>query len=510
MKTALFVFLLLAAVSSVAQETEESYRKAGFEAMQAGRLQKAISNYSNVLEIDPDDYDARLALGRLHYRNNNCDSAKYYYELIYKNDRTDVEALNGFVKCYIREGKLDSAISYAKKAVKLMPEHVPEYLLLAKAYGYNGEMDKAIEAYKIANQIDDTYSQAWAGLGKMYYWKSKPATATKYYKKALELDPQNKAIQKQYEEVQDVMKYRLKGRYQYLQEKEEAYQIDALIQRYSVQKRVGDNFQLSMNFLLDYSNRDFQNNLADTTRWFDNTWVKATWISQNHQLSAYAGASSSDEQLTTYGMSWKSNTKIGDLSIENTLDGGYNYFYYWNQVGRQSLSNDLQLEYRSITLNISAETGTVDEKPVRKYPSEALRQDNNAYISYSGRLSWQMMDVPKVKLGVSHSYYDYEYISAEYYTPNDRYLTGPFASFYKAFDKFYLYGMYTYNIGIEKYYYLSNGGAEQTGTIDADNWNASMELGYNWDDFSLSANAGRFYNPYYQNFMAFVSLTRTF
>jgi len=510
MRTALFVFLLLAALNAVAQETEETYRKAGFEAMQAGKLPKAITNYSHVLEIDPDDYDARLALGRLHYRNNNCDSAKYYYGLIYENDRTDVEALNGFVKCFIREGKLDSAISYAKKAVKLMPGHVPEYLLLAKAYGYNGQMDKAIDTYKKANKIDATYSQVWAGLGRMYYWKSKPSTAKKYYKKALELDPQNKAIQKQYKEVQDVMKYRLKGRYQYIQEKEETYQIDALIQRYSIKKRVGDNFRLSLNFLLDYSNRDFYNQVADTTRWFDNTWVKATWISQNHKLSVYAGASSSDEQLTTYGMSWKFNTKIGDLSIENTFDGGYNYFYYWNQVGRKSLSNDLKLKYGRIALNISAETGTVDEKPVRKYPSETLKMDNNPYISYSGRLTWKFLESPQMKLGLSHSYYDYEFVSAEYYTPNDRYLTGPFASFYTDFDEFYLYGMYSYNIGIEKYYYLSDGNSERSGTIEADNWSASAELGYNWSDFALSAGVSRFYNPYYQNFMAFISLTSTF
>ncbi|MCF8308496.1 MAG: tetratricopeptide repeat protein, partial [Bacteroidales bacterium] len=486
--------------------------KAGFEAMQAGKLQMAINNYSNVLEIDSNDYDARLALGRLHYRNGSCDSAKYYYGLIYKNDSTDVEALNGFVKCFIRQGNMEKAIRYAQKAVKLMPEHVPEYLLLAKAYGYKGQMDKAIETYKKANKIDATYSQVWAGLGKMYYWKSKPATAERYYKKALDLDPNNKSIQKQFEEVKDVLKYRLKGRYQYVQEVEETYRIDALVQRYSVRKRLGDHFQLSLNFLLDYSNRDFENDVADTTRWFDNTWLKATWISEHHNASIYVGASSSDERLTTYGMSWKYNTQVGDLTIENTLDGGYNYFYYWNQVGRKSLSNDLKIKYENIALNISAETGTVDEKPVHKYPSEALKQDNNPYISYSARLSWQLLDAPKVKLGVSHSYYDYKYISADYYTPNDRRLTGPYASFYKAVDEFYFYGTYTYNVGSEKYYYLDNGsGSEElSGSIEADNWSASAEMGYNWNDFALSAGASRFYNPYYQNFTAFISLTRAF
>jgi hypothetical protein len=97
-------------------------------------------------------------------------------------------------------------------------------------------------------------------------------------------------------------------------------------------------------------------------------------------------------------------------------------------------------------------------------------------------------------------------------------LTGPSASIYKSFKNLYFYGKYVYNFGLEKFYYLetvssgngqgnSNNQVEISGKIDADNWSASLEVGYNWDIISLSAGASRFYNPYYQNFIGFISIS---
>lgn len=82
--------------------------------------------------------------------------------------------------------------------------------------------------------------------------------------------------------------------------------------------------------------------------------------------------------------------------------------------------------------------------------------------------------------------------------------------------------MYSRQIGEENFYYLEsvptgNNGqgnstreVEKSGTLEADNWSASLEAGYNWNVFSLSAGASRFYNPYYQNFVGFISLSGKF
>ena len=505
--------MIFLALSTVAQEvSKEVYRQKGFEAKEKGNFNEAITHYFSVYQMDSTDYDARLALGRLYQKQNNCDSSMYFFRMIYQNDSTDVEAMNGFVKCFVNEGKNDSALYYARKVTRMMPEHVPGYLQLAKVLSYAGELDEAISVYQQANAIDSTWSQVWAGIGKMYYWKAMPKTAKKYYLKALELDPKNEKIREEYQDIQNELRYSIKSKFQYLQEKEESYQIDAFIQRYTAKKRFSDNFQLSVNVLLDYSSRDFVSS-EDTTRWFDNTWLKATWITEAHRLSFYAGASNSDERMSTYGASWRFQTNIGKIKLDNTLDAGYSYFYYWNQVGRHAISEKMNLEYQDFSLDLNASIGAVDEKKVQKYYSDPMKYEQNTYVSYSVKFAWQIWDKPKVNLALNHSYYDYEYISREYYTPNDRLLTGPSASIYHKFDGFYVYGMYAQNFGTEKYYYLetTNGNEKEiSGSIDADNWSASMEAGYEWDKWSLSAGASRFYNPYYQNFVGFLALSTRF
>lgn len=516
------IFVLMSQVL-FSQQTKEEHRANGYEAMQKGNFKRGINEYSFVLELDSTDYDAHLALGKLYYTIGNCDSSLYYYQRIYRNDSTDVEALNGFTRCFIRQGRMDTAINSARRAVKLLPEHVPQYLLLAKALSYDGQIQKAINVYRRANRQDSTYSEVWAGLGKMFYWKSKPATAREYYQKALKLDPGNQTIKEDSREVENAMKYHGQGKFQYIQEKESTYQIDAFLQNYTLRKRMGDHFQISVNFLLDYSNRDFTaDDSEDTTRWFDNNWIKASWLTEHHHLSAYGGYSNSDKQFSTYGLSWQYQNKLDKFKFENTLDAGYHYFYYWNEVGRHAISNKLKLEYARLTFNADLNAGEVDEKRIRRYLSDPYKTGTNPYISYNLGVNYKIIKTPDIKLGINHSYYDYEYVSPAYYTPNDRLLTGLSGSLYQSFNKFYLYAMYSRQIGEENFYYLEsvptgNNGqgnstreVEKSGTLEADNWSASLEAGYNWNVFSLSAGASRFYNPYYQNFVGFISLSGKF
>ena len=517
MKHLFIVIVMMSAYALNGQEVStDSLRKRGYEAMTEGKIKEAIRQYSAILAVDSADYDARLALGKLHYRNNTCDSSVYYYQTIYNNDSTDAEAMMGFSRCFIRQGKLDKAIYFSRKTVKQLPEHIPAYLLLAKALSYDGRLDEAIDVYLRANKHDSTWSEVWAGLGKMYYWKAMPATAEKYYQKALLLDPENTAITDEYEEIEKALSFKLTSKDQYVQEEEESYKIDAYIRRYGAQKRLTDKLQLSVNVLLDYSSRDFTT-ASDTTRWFDNTWVKASWITEKNNFSAYAGASNSDQQLTTYGLSWSHKNKLGRVKLENSLDAGYNYFYYWNEVGRTAVTNKFKLTYASLMLDVDFGHGYVDEKEVRKYYSDPMKLDINPYLNYRVALTWKVTDKPVVKVGANHSYFDYKYISREYYTPNDRLLTGPMLSVYYDYNNFYFYVMYSYNFGTEKYYYLEtvNSGnsprqVEKSGTIEADNWSASAEAGYNHKNVSLAAGAGRFYNPYYQNLSVFVSLSARF
>jgi len=262
----------------------------------------------------------------------------------------------------LEEGNIAEAINHGEKAVKLMPDHVPSYLLLAKALSFDGQLDEAIAVYQQANQADSTWAEVWAGLGRMYYWKSKPYTAKGYYEKAVSLYPESAGIQTEFAEVRNALQFNTQARYQYVREQEEHYQIDALNQRYSANKRLSDRFQVSLHFLLDHSTRAYtETDRPDTTRWYDNTHLNWSYVSESHVLSLYGGGSVSDNHITSYGLSWRFKTRLGDVGIENILNGGYSYFYYWNQVGRTAISDQLTLTYANTSLNLEYNSGTIDE-----------------------------------------------------------------------------------------------------------------------------------------------------
>ncbi|NCB55266.1 MAG: tetratricopeptide repeat protein, partial [Epsilonproteobacteria bacterium] len=151
------------------------------------------------------------------------------------------------------------------------PDHLP---FIA---GIEGKTDSAIYIYKQIIEIEPTYAEAYAGIGKMYYWKNKPKSALRNYDKALQLDPTNSDYLAYRKMIKKELAYQLTATVMYVSEREETYQISALIQRYGVEKRFCDYFSLSVNTLWDYSLRNnvFEN---DVRRWFDNSWVKANFI----------------------------------------------------------------------------------------------------------------------------------------------------------------------------------------------------------------------------------------
>ncbi|NTV83319.1 MAG: hypothetical protein HGA23_03335, partial [Bacteroidales bacterium] len=176
------------------------------------------------------------------------------------------------------------------------------------------------------------------------------------------------------------------------------------------------------------------------------------------------------------------------------------YFYYWNKVGKKSISDDVQVSYGLLGFNAGYTYGMID--PVTVYKSEgstAILQ--NPYQSYSLSLIFKVLKRPDIRIGLNHSYLDYEYKSPLYYSPFGRKLTGASASLYYSIIKLYIYSSFSYNIGTE---YTDDKGKNDK--INVDNWSSNIELGYNQQHFSFSVGASNFYNPYYQNLTGYVAL----
>lgn len=508
----LFLILACICLSAFAQTDEAGeWREHGYNAWMAGEYAMALDSYKKILERNPEDYDARLAIARLLTATEDYEGAIAVYQAIYAEDATDVEALNGLGTCYGRLGIDSLSVLYFERALDRLPGEVGQYLLLAQAYGNAGREKDAIAAYQKVMEIDDTYSEAWAGTGKMYYWLDRPATARKYYLRALELDPENGDILQGYRDVKQELKWGLTLRTSPVVEKEENYTINAIVTRLLVEKRVADRITLKAGFLLDHSSRDFTGEEGDTARWFNANWLQADYMLPHHTLSAYAGYSFTDDKVSSYGLTWKLKYNPGNFIIKNTLQAGYDYYYYWNRVGARSVTEEAAVSYAFAELSGRYSYGIVDPVNTIDYmESDVPEVRENPYQSYAFSLSFRILKNPDIRLGLSHSYLDYRYKSPLYYSPSGRNLTGATASVYYGIRSFYCYGNFSYNIGHEHNYEDDGSGGYGQVELDVDNWSAAAEIGYEHDPFSVSVGASNFYNPYYENITGFVALRVSF
>ncbi len=505
LKRALLIITLMTYTIANAQDTE-LWRQKGYEAKENGNYEAAISYYSKILKTQPEDYDASLALARLYKQTEKYKNAEKFFMKIFINDSTDVEALTGLSDVYLMTDKLDKSIAMYKSAISFLPDDISLYLKLAKAYSWQGKLQKAINTYNRILKIDNTYSEAYQGIGKMYYWMEKPNLAMGYYEKAIALDPTESTIRKEYNQIKKGLKYQLSAKLSLINEKEESYNIDATIQRYCISKRVNDYLNVSVGFLLDYSNRDVVNtNIGDTARSYDNIFTKISYLSQHHKIDMFTGYTVADSKLSSYRLAWRSNFTIGDFDITNTLFGGYDYFYYWNKVGQTQVQDELNVKYKKIRLSLNAAYGVVDKKPILDIPKDRYEDDVNPHTGYGATLSYQILSLPKILVGASYSYLNYDYKSRYYYSPMGRNLYGPSLSVYYPLHNFYVYANTAYNIGSE-YYYESINNDILTNYIDVTNWSVGVEAGYNLNNWEFSVGSSKFYNPFYENFTAYLSI----
>jgi tetratricopeptide (TPR) repeat protein len=506
MKHGFIILFILIEIGGLGQSADiEYWRDMGYQSKMVKDYPKAITYYQKILAADAADYDAKLALARLYSITEKYDTAIVLFTEIYANDSTDVEALNGLGECYGLLGEDQKSIEYYEKALSFLPNDIKQHFYLAKAYSHGGKLNNAIRVYQEINKIDNTWSEAWAGIGKMYYWKGMPATASFYYSKALEIDPENEAIKNEYTDIQSELQFGLTVKISPLQEKEENYEINALVSTIKLEKRLNDSFHIDGNFLLDYSNRVFTDNIGDTSRWFNNFWLKGSWIKEHHKVSIFGGYSASDNKVSTYGLNWSLNYLVSKISLKNSITAGYDYFYYWNKVGAKSITDELQLGYKPFGFSARYVYGNVDPVMVIEnlYDTSYIL---NPYHAIGLSLTYKIVSKPEIKVGLNYSYLDYKYKSPLYYSPFGRNLTGGSLSAYYPFNNFYAYGSFSYNIGSEFNYVEANSGKLQKEKINVNNWSTNIELGYNYYPFSFSIGGSNFYNPYYQNLTGFVAV----
>ncbi len=122
-----------------------------------GRKEKAIDKYKEILEYDPDNFEANRELGRV----------------ILNSDR---------------ESKYDMSIKYLQKAKDINPADKDNYKLLGKAYDGKENFNRAIENFETAYKIDNKDTENCCDLGDTYKKIGSVKKAREFYNNALDVD----------------------------------------------------------------------------------------------------------------------------------------------------------------------------------------------------------------------------------------------------------------------------------------------------------------------------------
>lgn len=119
--------------------------------------QKAIDGYQKVLDINPNNSEAKINLGAC-YVEGSSDPMKGIGLLreVEKTDSNNVNLQLNFAFFSERSGQWDKAIKRFEKVLAIQPDFIEAYLHLADAYQQMGEKEKAIENLeKYKNAVDD-------------------------------------------------------------------------------------------------------------------------------------------------------------------------------------------------------------------------------------------------------------------------------------------------------------------------------------------------------------------
>ncbi len=503
----LILFVLMGYAGISAQENKEHYRRLGYEAKENGDLKSAIRYYEKVLEIDKDDYDACLALARLYFNTGQYQQSALRYRQMLSYDREDVEALHGLGKIMLYTDRYAEAESYLKKAVELNPDYITPYFDLAKTYAWWGKLNKAIEIYNTILEKDHTYSEAWQGIGKMNYWKEKPVSALSFYKKALEWDPTNEEIRKEYHDIRKATRWNISNQTKTVNENEQNFQIRSLSSRFTLNKRLTDLLEWSLNLTADRADRTFFTTPDNELRYYGDIKSSLAFITRYNRLTLYGAYAPTDRLFSAYGIHWKASFEIAKVKITPQADGGYEYFYYWNRAGQKRINASIKINYKAWEGRIETSFGIVDSAFVADVVNNRYENDLNPFSGYGIGISYKILKQIDLKAGFSYAYMNYTYKSPMYYSPLGRKTAGFDLNFYHKFGKFYLYSAGRVHLGEEFYWESKNTGNGNKVRLEkiyipSDLMAGNFEIGYMPGKWETSLNATWFKTPYYSSLIA--------
>lgn len=164
------------------------FRRAGFYSLK-GEVDRAIADYDQIIEHDPNNRFARLYRASAYVRNRETDAALADYDKAVELDPKDVYAYLGRAGAYRAKGDVDRAIDDYGRVLQIHPENVHAYVGRSAAYRIEDEPGRAIVDCNRAIEISPNRELGYFCRGEAYRDKGDLDRALADFDQALQLNP---------------------------------------------------------------------------------------------------------------------------------------------------------------------------------------------------------------------------------------------------------------------------------------------------------------------------------
>lgn len=165
---------------------EELYDR-GISYYDKGMIDKAIEEFKEVLELDPDDVETHYHLGNAYADKEMFDEAISIYKKTIEKNPEFIDAYISLSTLYLDMDMVDEAISLCKQAISVNPDDSFLCFHLGEAYVRNEQYEEAITAFNNAISINPMDPETQYRLAESYHETKQYDMALKHATQAEDL-----------------------------------------------------------------------------------------------------------------------------------------------------------------------------------------------------------------------------------------------------------------------------------------------------------------------------------
>ena len=163
-----------------------------------GNIDQAIQDYTNMLEVNPNDAQIWWMRGNAYWENGDLQRAYQDYNQALQVDPNYALAYLGRGNVSVRQGAYDQAVQDYNAAIDIEPNFIGTYNNRAVAYREQGKPDQALDDLNLAIALKPDFAEAYYNRGLAYHDKGIDDQALQDFHHAVELNPAfGKAVSEQ-------------------------------------------------------------------------------------------------------------------------------------------------------------------------------------------------------------------------------------------------------------------------------------------------------------------------